>query len=182
MDGANVEIAEAVGKDNIFIFGADAYEIARIQSEGNYAPQQIYENDARIRRVVDCLTDGTLPVKNGRQFEDIMNALLNWGGGKADQYFILHDFASYADVYGRMMDVYAGQGERDHGAALNGYTRDWLRLAAVNTAASGCFFADRTIQEYNDKVWRLGEVMFPERGSGSSSDIPPNDADEGSGI
>jgi starch phosphorylase len=71
--------------------------------------------------------------------------LLDGAGGRADRYFLLHDFASYADVYSRMMGVYVSE-------------RDWMRVAAANTAAAGIFFADRTIEEYNSLVWRLREV------------------------
>jgi starch phosphorylase len=163
LDGANIEIADAVGRNNIFIFGADAYEIERLEADG-YDPHVFYDRDPRIRRVMDSFTSGLLPVRNGRQFGDIRDALLNWGGGNADRYFLLHDFASYADVYDRMMAVYAGGGR--------GPSREWLRMAAANTAAAGIFFADRTIGEYNEKIWHLAPVV-PEEA---------DDIDEGAGI
>jgi starch phosphorylase len=161
LDGANVEIAEAVGDENIFIFGADAYAIERMERDGTYYARDAYENDARIRRVIDSMTDGTLPVRNGRQFHDLADSLLNGGGARADRYFLLRDFASYAEVYARMMAVYSGGAAGSGGVRAGGAegpSRDWLRRAASNTAASGRFFSDRTIGEYNRLVWRLKEV------------------------
>jgi starch phosphorylase len=157
MDGANVEIAEAVGSDNIFIFGADAYAIERMESDGSYYARGVYESDARVRRVLDAFTDGTLPVRNGRQFHDLVNVLLNDAGSHADKYFLLHDFASYAEVYARMTAVYAGGADGSFGADP-GPSREWVRRAAINTASAGCFFADRTIGEYNSLIWGLKEV------------------------
>jgi starch phosphorylase len=155
MDGANIEIAEAVGDENIFIFGANAYEIERMEADGTYCARGVYEGDARVRRVIDAFTDGTLPVRNGRQFHDLVSVLLNDAGARADRYFLLHDFASYAEVYARMMAVYRGDGQD---GAASAPSRDWVRRAAYNTAASGCFFADRTIGEYDALVWGLKEV------------------------
>jgi starch phosphorylase len=165
MDGANIEMAEAVGENNIFIFGANAYEIERMERDGSYCAREVYERDPRIRRVIDAFTDGVLPVKDGRQFHDLSNVLLNDAGARADRYFLLHDFASYAEVYSRMMAVYsgaadgesAGGGFREDGAGFTP-SRDWMRRALVNTAASGRFFADRTIGEYNALIWELKEV------------------------
>jgi starch phosphorylase len=161
MDGANVEMAEAVGEDNIFIFGANAYEIEHMERDGSYCARGVYESDARVRRVIDALTSGMLPVRNGRQFHDLANALLNDAGARADRYFLLHDFASYAEVYARMMAVYSGGeefGEGFGGGAGFLPSRDWVRRAAVNTAAAGHFFSDRTIGEYNSLIWGLKEV------------------------
>ncbi|MDR1496719.1 MAG: glycogen/starch/alpha-glucan phosphorylase [Clostridiales Family XIII bacterium] len=158
MDGANIEIAEAVGDDNIFIFGADAYEIERMEREGSYRARGVYESDARVRRVVDALTDGTLPVMNGRQFHDLAGALLDDAGSRADRYFLLYDFASYADVYSHMMDVYSGAASGESGGSSVLPSKDWTRRAASNTAAAGRFFADRTVEEYNSLVWHLEEV------------------------
>jgi starch phosphorylase len=159
MDGANVEIAEAVGDDNIFIFGANAYEIERMERDGSYDAYRVYDGDTRIHRVIDSFTSGLLPVKNGKQFNDLANALLNGGGGRADRYFLLHDFASYADVYSRMMAVYAGDSPfGGEGSPSVGPSREWTRRAAINTVEAGRFFADRTIEEYNSLVWHMKEV------------------------
>jgi starch phosphorylase len=153
MDGANIEIAEAVGDDNIFIFGAGAYDIERMERDGTYDPQRVYDADRRVRRVIDALTSGMLPVMNGRQFNELSNALLNGAGGRADRYFLLHDFASYAEVYDRMMALYAGDSP---GAGAP--SREWMRRAAINTAMAGRFFSDRTIEDYNSLIWHMEEV------------------------
>jgi glucan phosphorylase len=211
LDGANIEMAEAVGRDNIFIFGADAYGIERMERDGSYYARGVYEGDPRVRRVIDSFTNGMLPVKNGRQFQDLANSLLDGAGGRADRYFLLHDFASYADVYSRMMAMYAGiapegggqdpgsggddagggsynenaSGDGSGGGSYNENvsgggsggddagggapsnvsigdgvrpSREWIRRAAANTAASGCFFSDRTIDEYNSLIWHMREV------------------------
>jgi starch phosphorylase len=145
MDGANVEIAEAVGDDDIFIFGARVDEIEHLEQCGTYDPRGVYNADVRVRRVLDSFIDGTLPVPSDRRFNDLYDGLLRGGPDKPDKYFLLHDFASYAETYARMMARYA---DRDA----------WTRTAARNTAAAGIFFADRTVLEYNDKVWNLLET------------------------
>ncbi|MDR0817855.1 MAG: glycogen/starch/alpha-glucan phosphorylase [Clostridiales Family XIII bacterium] len=145
MDGANIEIARAAGDDNVFIFGALVDEIDRLEREG-YHPHTVYDSDARIKQVLDSFRDGTLPVPADRQFEDLYHSLVDDGPGKNDKYFVLHDFASYAEVYDRMMSIYS----EDKAA--------WTRMAAQNTATSGVFSSDRTIEEYNNQVWHLTPV------------------------
>jgi starch phosphorylase len=180
LDGANIEIAEAVGRDNIFIFGADAYGIERMERDGSYDARGVYESDARVRRVIDSFTNGALPVQNGRQFHDLANSLIDGACVHPDRYFLLHDFASYVETYARMMAVYAGgvgaegvpdadatgggipSGGGASGGGLSGPSPDWIRRAASNTAAAGCFFADRTIEEYNSLVWHLKVVGLDE--------------------
>jgi starch phosphorylase len=107
MDGANVEIAEAVGEDNIFIFGARVEEISRLDKDGGYKPAEIYQLDGDIRRVLDSFDDGTLRV--AKQFTDTKNALIYGGAGseKPDKYYLLHDFRSYDKVYRSLTDTYA---------------------------------------------------------------------------
>ncbi|MDR2486451.1 MAG: glycogen/starch/alpha-glucan phosphorylase [Clostridiales Family XIII bacterium] len=144
MDGANVEIAEAVGSDAVFIFGALVDEISRLERFG-YDPRILYESDPRLRRVLDALVDGTLPVPADRQFGDLHASLLHTGRDQADRYFVLHDFASYAEVYDRMTRVY-----RD--------PRGWARIAAKNTACSGIFSSDRTIEKYNEQIWHMRPI------------------------
>jgi starch phosphorylase len=158
LDGANVEIAEAVGDDNVFVFGADAYEIERMERDCSYDAHRVYDSDMRVHRVLDDFTNGLLPVSNGNQFHDLANSLLSGSGGHADRYFLLHDFASYADVYSRMMSVYAGEDEVSGDALSVAPSREWTRRAAVNMASSGCFFADRTVEEYNSLIWHMKEV------------------------
>ena len=145
MDGANVEIFETVGADNIFIFGADVAELDRIRRYGGYSPRQIYDNNADIRRVLDTFVDGSLPVPHDRQFNELFNSLIYGNHEPADKYFLLHDFPAYDAAYGRMTQVYADRAR-------------WARIAAANTAGAGIFFADRTIMDYNEKVWHLSEM------------------------
>jgi starch phosphorylase len=142
MDGANVEIAQAVGEENIFIFGARVDEIKRLEQSGEYRPYELYDLDGDIRRVLDSFSDGTFPV--AKQFVDLKNMLLYGGGGgeQADKYFLLHDFRSYDEVYRQLTDAYGDRGR-------------WVRMAAANTAGAGVFSSDRTIEEYNKLVWGL---------------------------
>ncbi|GHU65907.1 alpha-1,4 glucan phosphorylase [Clostridia bacterium] len=142
MDGANVEIYEQVGEDNIFIFGARVEELDRLNRLGSYNPGAVCENNADLKRVLDAIISGVLPTPNGRQFHDIYNALLFGGNGKADKYFVLHDFASYDEVYGRLAAAY-GDKER------------WMRMSTANTICSGIFSSDRAISEYAKNIWRL---------------------------
>ncbi|MDR3364261.1 MAG: glycogen/starch/alpha-glucan phosphorylase [Clostridiales Family XIII bacterium] len=142
MDGANVEIYEAVGADDIFIFGATAPELDTLRRFGAYDPGALYEDNPELRRVLDALISGALPVHNGKQFHDLYNALLHGGCGKADKYFVLHDFASYDKVFSNLLAAYA---DRDR----------WTRMSAKNTICSGIFSSDRTIHEYSDRIWHL---------------------------
>lgn len=142
MDGANVEIYENVGEENIFIFGATVDEIARMEKYASYHPSEIYEKNTDIRTALNSLIDGTLHVANDMQFNDLYHSLLFGDSEKADKYYLLYDFASYDQVYQNMMDTYE---DKDH----------WKRIAAHNTASASVFCSDRTIGEYNDLVWHL---------------------------
>ncbi|MDR0852596.1 MAG: glycogen/starch/alpha-glucan phosphorylase [Clostridiales Family XIII bacterium] len=156
LDGANVEIYNEVGKDNIFIFGATVDEIERIKKYGNYNSKQIYNQNPEIKLILDTFISRSLPVSGDRQFNDLFSALVDGGPGKNDAYFLLHDFESYDEAFSRMMKAY---GDQDR----------WTRMAATNTAHSGIFFADRTIREYNDKVWgleALNSESFPSGAEG----------------
>ena len=141
MDGANVEIAEQVGPENIFIFGATVDEIARVNAEGSYSPRATVEANPRLARVLSHLVDGSLPTSDGRRFEDLYYALAP-NGGMGDQYFVLYDFASYDE---RFFDVIEAYKDRDR----------WLASAIVNTAKSGFFSSDRAIEDYDAQVWHL---------------------------
>jgi starch phosphorylase len=145
MDGANVEIYEEVGDENIYIFGARVEELDKLKKHGSYRPRDYYEGNGELRKVLDALTNGTLPVAPNRQFEELRTALLDGNGAAADAYYLLYDFASYDEAYRRMMDAYADPGR-------------WFRMAAANTAGAGRFFADRTVEEYNEKVWGLRAI------------------------
>jgi starch phosphorylase len=145
MDGANVEIAQAVGEDGIFIFGARVEELRRLEKEEGYRPAEIYDLDSDIRRVLDCFDDGTLNV--AKQFTDTKNALLYGGGGgeKPDKYYLLHDFRSYDEVYRQLTDAYADRAR-------------WNRMAVRNSLRAGIFSSDRAISEYNERSWQLRSV------------------------
>ena len=141
MDGANVEIAEQVGPDNIFIFGATVDEIARVRAEGSYSPRAVVDGNPRLARVLSHLVDGSLPTSDGRRFEDLYYALRP-DGGMGDQFFVLYDFASYDE---RFFDVIHAYMDRDR----------WLASAVVNTAKAGFFSSDRAIEDYDAQVWHL---------------------------
>ena len=150
MDGANVEIVDEVGIDNAFIFGLSADEIINYEQNGGYNPYDIYNNDPDIRRVVDQLVDGTYANGDKEMYRDLYNSLLNnQGGARADMYFILKDFRSYADAQARAMEAYKD-------------TDKWAKMALKNTACCGKFSADRTIQEYVDDIWHLDHVVINE--------------------
>ncbi|MBO4365768.1 MAG: glycogen/starch/alpha-glucan phosphorylase [Eggerthellaceae bacterium] len=141
MDGANIEIAEQVGPDNIFIFGALVEDLERMKAENSYEPRAIVEADPRLKRVLQHLVDGSLPTSDGSRFEDLYYMLAP-EGGRGDQYFVLYDFASYDQVFGQVMAAYA---DRDR----------WIASSIINTAKAGYFSSDRAIEDYNDQIWHL---------------------------
>ena len=150
MDGANVEIVDEVGIDNAFIFGLSADEVINYEQNGGYNPYDLYNNDPDIHRVVDQLVDGTYANGDKEMYRDLYNSLLNnQGGARADMYFILKDFRSYADAQARAMEAYKD-------------TDKWAKMALKNTACCGKFSADRTIQEYVDDIWHLDHVVIDE--------------------
>lgn len=142
MDGANVEIVEEVGLENAFIFGLSSDEVINYENHGGYNPDDIYNSDADIRRVIDQLIDGTYSPDDKKRFEDIRNSLIH--GGK-DVYFILKDFRSYDDARKRAYEAYADRSR-------------WAKMAMLNTACCGKFSSDRTIEEYAQEIWKLDKV------------------------
>ena len=146
MDGANVEIVEEVGQENAFIFGLSADEVINYENNGGYDPRVIYNTDDEIRQVLTELVNGTFS-SDTELFRDLYNSLLNQNGGeRADQYFILADFRSYAAAQKKVEEAY-----RDE--------KGWARMAMMNTACAGKFTSDRTIQEYVDDIWHLDKVF-----------------------
>lgn len=146
MDGANVEMAEEVGKDNMFIFGASADEIINLENNGGYNPMDIFNNDQDIRRVLMQLINGYYSPRDPELFRDIYNSLLNTqSSDRADTYFILKDFRSYAEAHKKIDQAY-----RDE--------KWWARTAMLNTASSGKFSSDRTIEEYVRDIWHLEKI------------------------
>ena len=146
LDGANVEIVEEVGMENAFIFGLSSQEVIHFENHGGYNPTDIYFNDWDIKRVVDQLIDGTYANGNREMYRDLYDSLVNTHGReRADRYFILKDFRSYADAQKRVEEAY-----KDREA--------WSRKALMNVACCGKFSSDRTIQEYVDDIWHLDQI------------------------
>ena len=146
MDGANVEIVEEVGEENAFIFGLSSQEVIDFEHNNQYNPREIYNNDADIRKVVDQLIDGTYG--EPELFRELYSSLLESNGyERADQYFILKDFRSYAEAQKKVDTAY-----RDHEA--------WAKMALLNVAKSGKFSSDRTIEEYAKEIWKLEKVSL----------------------
>ena len=143
MDGANVEIVKEVGDENAVIFGLTAEEVIKYQNEGGYNPQDIFNNDQEIRQVLMQLINGFYSPEDPDLFRDIYNSLLY--DAKPDVYFILKDFRSYADAQKKIEEKY-----RD--------SEGWARSVMLNTACSGKFSSDRTIEEYVRDIWHLDKV------------------------
>ncbi len=145
LDGANVEIFEQVGPDNIFIFGARAEEIARMENENTYNPKDLFDRNPDIRGAVSRLVDGTLPGVSPERFQDLYHSLLFGHYDRADKYFLLHDFATYGAAFEAVLTAYTD-------------SPDWTRKAALNTASAGYFSVDRTIDDYNRLIWGLNPI------------------------
>ncbi|RSD27867.1 glycogen/starch/alpha-glucan phosphorylase [Mesobacillus subterraneus] len=141
LDGANVEITEMVGRENIFLFGLSAEEVLDYQNNGGYHSLEYYHHDERIREVADQLVNGFFP-DTENHFNEIYDSLL----GHNDQYFVLRDFASYAEAHQEISRKYLD-------------CNAWLQMSLVNIAKSGYFSSDRTIQEYADQIWKVKSAL-----------------------
>ncbi len=143
MDGANVEISQQVGMDNIYIFGMRSDTVLDMYRDGTYNPMTIYETNHEIRQALTQLIDGTLLPEAPGAFQELYHSLLmaDWGS-LADPYFVLKDFGSYSMAQQRVNQDYADKDK-------------WNRMAVINTAMSGVFSSDRTIREYNDTIWHM---------------------------
>ncbi|MCR4617540.1 MAG: glycogen/starch/alpha-glucan phosphorylase [Lachnospiraceae bacterium] len=149
MDGANVEIVEEVGAENAFIFGLSSDEVINFENHGGYDPMEIFNNDPDIRKVLMQLINGMYN-PDTELFRPLYNSLLNTQStSKADTYFILKDFKSYAEAQKKVEEAY-----KDEAA--------WARSAILNVACSGKFTSDRTIQQYVDEIWHLDKVVLKE--------------------
>lgn len=140
LDGANVEILEAVGEENMFLFGLTADEVLSYYENGGYRSHEYYHNDKRIKQVVDQLINGFFPDAHDH-FEPIYDSLL----AQNDEYFVLRDFAAYVEAQEKVEQVYQ---ERER----------WLKMSATNIAHSGYFASDRTVQEYANEIWDIHPV------------------------
>ena len=146
MDGANVEIVEEVGEENAFIFGLSADEVINYENNGGYHPMDYFNNDQDIRHVLMQLINGEYASDNPERFRDIYDSLLNTkSSDRADTYFILADFKSYAAAQKRVEEAYCDE-------------KRWAKMAILNVASSGKFTSDRTIQQYVDEIWHLDKV------------------------
>jgi starch phosphorylase len=147
-DGANIEIRQQVGNDNIFIFGLSTAEVAAQRAAG-YQPLRIYEQNTKLKAVLDAIAGGLFSPDEPARYRDLVNSLL-WGG---DHYLLLADFDSYLAAQGRVDALY-----RDRTA--------WAKKAIVNVAGMGLFSSDRTIAEYARDVWRIDTGREPGREPG----------------
>ena len=148
MDGANVEIVEEVGEENAFIFGLSADEVINFENNGGYHPMYYFNNDQDIRRVLMQLINGEYAKDDPERFREIYNSLLNTNSSdRADTYFILADFKSYAQAQKKVEEAYRDEAR-------------WAKMAILNVASSGKFTSDRTIQQYVDEIWHLDKVVI----------------------
>ena len=139
LDGANVEISELVGDDNIVIFGLNAKEVKELKH--NYDPYSYYQNDPEIKNIIDSLTDGTWN-EDKECFRDLANEFLS----RKDEYLILADFRSYKDAHNKIFELYRN-------------SKTWAKMCLINVARSAYFSSDRTIQNYVDDIWHLDKLV-----------------------
>ena len=142
LDGANVEISELVGLDNCEIFGLKDEEVKNLKANNQYRAWDYYNNDLKIRRAIDSLTNGTFS-SNPEEFKIIHDELMN----KNDEYFLLADFESYANAQSHVVELYQDRAK-------------WARICLVNIAKSGFFSSDRTIEQYVEDIWHLEKCKF----------------------
>jgi len=148
MDGANVEIVEEVGEENIFLFGLSSEEVIGYEQNGGYNPWDIYNSDKELKKVVDQLVDGTYSNGDQDTYRDLYDSLLHSNGTpRADMYFILKDFASYREAQERIECAYKDK-------------TLWAKMAFLNTASSGKFSSDRTIEEYIKDIWHSNKITI----------------------
>ena len=142
LDGANVEISELVGLDNCEIFGLKDEEVKNLKANNQYRAWDYYNNDLKIRRAIDSLTNGTFS-SNQEEFKIIHDELMN----KNDEYFLLADFESYANAQRHVVELYQDRS-------------NWAKICLVNIAKSGFFSSDRTIEQYVEDIWHLEKCKF----------------------
>ena len=148
MDGANIEIVEEVGEEHAFIFGMSSDEVIKYELEGGYQPMDIFNQDQEIRKVLMQLINGFYAPENPELFREIYDSLLNTNSSeRADTYFILKDFRSYAEAHRRVMDAYKDE-------------KNWAKSAILNMSCAGKFSSDRTIEEYVKDIWKLDKVVI----------------------
>ena len=148
LDGANIEIYEEVGPENIFIFGLTCEEVLNLYKSGNYNPWDIYHNDDAINRILKSLINGTIDPKNPDLFVEIYESLINRAGDNlSDPYFILKDLRPYHEAQKLIDKAYLDK-------------ESWNKKAIINTACSGKFSSDRTIHQYATEIWNLDSLKI----------------------
>ena len=146
LDGANIEIYEEVGDDNIFIFGLTCEEVLSLYASGTYNPWDIYHHDEDINKVLKQLINGTIVHSSPDLFIELYESLLNRAGDNlADPYFILKDLRAYHEAQDRVTKAYLDQ-------------KNWNKMAIINTACSGKFSSDRTIKQYAEEIWGISTL------------------------
>ncbi len=144
-DGANVEMSEQVGRENMYIFGLSADEVAEKYRYQTGEPQKIYESNMPLKRVLDQLIDGTLEPEHAGLFKEIYHSLIFGDYGIADPYMVLRDFDAYKDAHANLEADFKNR-------------KLWLEKAVKNTSMAAFFSSDRTIIEYNEKIWHLPAI------------------------
>lgn len=146
LDGANVEMLEKVGEDNIFIFGLKAAEVsARLKYNNSDEVKNIYSQNEQLRKVIDQLVSGEFSDGNAQLFKDLHQTLLFGDYGNPDVYMVLRDFEDYCKTQEMLSKLYQNR-------------ELWVKKAIMNTACAGYFSSDRTINEYNENIWHLKPV------------------------
>jgi starch phosphorylase len=139
LDGANIEIRQEVGVENFFLFGLTAQQVAERKASG-YSPHDYYHSDGALREVIDAISRGDFSRGDRGLFQPLVDSLM-----QRDEYMLFADFAPYVDCQARVSETYTDP-ER------------WSRMSILNTARSGKFSSDRSVQEYCQRVWRCGAV------------------------
>ena len=147
LDGANLEIRDAVGPDNIFIFGLNAAEVQEKLSSG-YNPADSCDTNAELQRVIDAINDGVFSKGDQNRFSAMIDSLIYHG----DPYLVLADFRSYMECQETVDACW-----RDH--------EQWIRKSIINVAAMGYFSSDRTIREYARDIWKVVPISWSDTGS-----------------
>lgn len=140
LDGANIEMREYVGEDNIFIFGNTAQEVEALRQSG-YSPRAIFENDIELHQVLTQIGTGMFSPQEPGRYQNILDSLINFG----DHYQVLADYRSYVDCQDAVDDLYCNP-------------REWTTKTLHNIANMGYFSSDRTVQEYADNIWRITKI------------------------
>lgn len=137
LDGANIEIKEAVGEENIVTFGLRAEEVMSFEKNGGYWAEELYYRDRRIHTIIDQMTNGYFGVPSS-EFKDIYNHLLE----RNDEYYVLKDFDSYIEAQEKIDYLYRDKAK-------------WLEMSIINISSSGIFSSDNTISQYSKEIWNI---------------------------